>query len=233
MQNRLAPILKADRRYTFSDYFDLNLSTRELVEFFGCSYHLQPLDLPRWRSPDRATSPHTLPPPGSTSLPQHSRLRATYTQKLPFISLTSETAKREFYIAPLLLELLDYAPIEIEVEYALDGGENLSGTVNYCLKAADQMLIIEAKKGDLERGFNQLAVELIALDRAIDAGQTCLYGAVTIGNVWMFGRLDRATQSLHKDLNAYTIPGNLEDLIAILLGILQPQSPVEMAETTD
>lgn len=215
MQNRLSPVLNPDRRYTFSDYFDLNISTRELVEYFGCSYHLQPLDLPRWHPSYGAISPEILSPTD--------RLRTTYTQKLPFISLTSETAKREFYIAPLLLELLDYAPIEIEVDYSLNGGENLSGTVDYCLKAADQMLIIEAKKGDLECGFNQLAVELIALDRAIAAGQTWLYGAVTIGNVWVFGRLDRASQSLHKDLNVYTIPGNLDDLIAILLGILQPQ----------
>ncbi|MEB3118173.1 MAG: hypothetical protein VKL01_07385 [Limnothrix sp.] len=224
MPNRLAPLLNPDRRYTFSDYFDLNISTRELVEYFGCSYHLQPLNLPRWPQSSGATATQTLRPSNGVSLTEQSRLRATYTQKLPFISLTSETAKREFYIAPLLLELLDYAPIEIEVEYSLNGGENLSGTVDYCLKAADQMLIIEAKKGDLERGFNQLAVELIALDRAIAPGQPWLYGAVTIGNVWIFGQLDRASQAIYKDLNAYTIPGNLDDLIAILLGILQAKS---------
>lgn len=222
MPNRLASVFNPDRRYTFSDYFDLNISTRELVECFGCSYHLQPLDLPRWHQASGAGSAPTLESGSGSSLADHARLRATYTQKLPFISLTSETAKREFYIAPLLLELLDYAPIEIEVEYSLNGGENLSGTVDYYLKAADQLLIIEAKKGDLERGFNQLAVELIALDRAIEAGPSGLYGAVTIGNVWVFGQLDRASRSLYKDLNAYTIPGNLDDLMGILLGILQP-----------
>jgi hypothetical protein len=47
---------------------------------------------------------------------------------------------------------------------------------------------------------------------------------VTIGNVWVFGQLDRASQAVYKDLNAYTIPGNLDDLIAILLGILQAKS---------
>jgi hypothetical protein len=148
------------------------------------------------------------------------KLHETYVTKLPFISLSSEAAKREFYISPLLLELLEYIKPQINVEYPLDAGENLSGTVDYLIRYQRELIVIEAKKGDLEKGFNQLAVELIALDKATLNEARFLYGAVTLGDVWRFGLLDRADKLLRKDMNAYVLPADLEQLFSILLGIL-------------
>jgi hypothetical protein len=48
------------------------------------------------------------------------RLRSTFYQKLPHISLNSAAAKREFFVAPFLLELLDYIELQIEVEYPIN-----------------------------------------------------------------------------------------------------------------
>jgi len=39
------------------------------------------------------------------------------------------------------------------------------------IKFTSNVIILEAKNGDLERGFNQLAVELIALDKYIESDQ--------------------------------------------------------------
>jgi hypothetical protein len=201
----MGKILKEGKKYTFSDYFDLNNPTKEIIEELGYRYIFSQLSLPESRKEIKSLT----------------RLRDTYTHKLPFISLASEAAKREFYISPLLLELLDYIQAEIDVEYPLDAGDNLSGTIDYLIKFTSNFVIIEAKKGDLERGFNQLAAELIALDKSVESNQALLYGAVTLGDVWRFGLLDRAQKIVHKDMNAYTLLSDLERLVSIFVGILE------------
>lgn len=47
--------------------------------------------------------------------------------------------------------------------------------------------MVEAKQADMTRGFTQLAVELIALDRWVESNDLILYGAVTTGDIWQFG----------------------------------------------
>ncbi|MEO0455634.1 MAG: hypothetical protein AAF152_03500 [Cyanobacteria bacterium P01_A01_bin.114] len=47
-----------------------------------------------------------------------------------------------------------------------------------------------------------------------------MYGAVTIGDVWQFGRLDRDTQQLTQDLNLFRVPADLKELVGILVGLL-------------
>jgi hypothetical protein len=201
-------ILKAGKNYTFSDYFNLNHPTKEIMAEFGYCYSFAALELPK----------------SSKALNSLDRLRDTYIRKLPFISLTSEAAKREFYIAPLLLEILDYIQIDINVEYPLEAGENLSGTLDYLLKSMNSFVIIEAKEGDLEKGFNQLAVELIALDKTLEIPQQYLYGVVTLGDLWRFALLERNEKKLQKDMNVYRLPADLEELFLVLLGILEKTS---------
>ena len=200
-------ILKKDKKYTFSDYSELNHPTKEILAEFGYKYNFEELKLPETKIKIKSLE----------------KLRHTYVKKLPFISLNSETAKREFYISPLLLEILDYINAEINVEYPLDAGANLNGTVDYLLKYSSNILILEAKKGDLEKGFNQLAIELIAMDRMEQYEKNSspiLYGAVTLGDIWRFGVLLREQMVLKKDMHAYIIPSDLEKLLTILLGIL-------------
>lgn len=201
----MSKLLKEGKKYTFSDYFEFNYPTREIIEEFGYQYGFAELQLPRY---SQVVGPLT-------------RLRETYVKKLPLISLNSEAAKREFYISPLLLEMLEYVQAEIDVEYPLDAGENLSGTIDYLIKLTNNFIIIEAKKGDMERGFNQLAVELIALDKLLPNEQVLLYGAVTLGDVWRFGVLHRTDKLLQKDMNAYTLLSDLEEILSILIGILE------------
>jgi hypothetical protein len=198
-------IFKKDKKYTFSDYAELNNPTKEILAAFGYQYVFEELELP-------------VTAIKSISL---AKLRDTYVKKLPFISLNSETAKREFYIAPLLLELLEYVQVEINVEYPLDAGQNLSGAIDYLIKSKSNLIIIDAKKGDMEKGFNQLAVALIAFDKVSESNSNLLYGVVTLGDIWRFGVLDRKDSLLKKDMNAYILPKNLDELFSILIGILE------------
>jgi hypothetical protein len=57
----------------------------------------------------------------------------------------------------------------------------LKGVVDYYLKSKNQLLVIEAKSPDLQRGVIQLAVELIAFDNwsPIDEPN----GVVSISNI--------------------------------------------------
>ncbi|MDE5101167.1 MAG: hypothetical protein O4861_23685, partial [Trichodesmium sp. St16_bin4-tuft] len=84
----------------------------------------------------------------------------------------------------------------------------------------NNLLVIEAKDENLERGFKQLAVELIALDKRTEPAQNLLYGAVSIGKIWQFALLKRLDKEVKQDLNLYRVPNDLEDLMKILVAIL-------------
>lgn len=198
-------ILELGKSYSFSDYFKLAYSTREIVAEFGYEFKNEQLNLPK----------------KTIENPHFEKLKHLFYKKLPHISLNSEMAKREFFISPLLLELLDYADVEIEVEYLLNINEKLKGTIDYILRSQRDLIVIEAKNAELDKGFTQLAIELIAMDSYLEnAPQNLLYGAVTMGDVWRFGVLDRQNKIIYKDIDAFLIPSQIETFFAILLGIL-------------
>jgi hypothetical protein len=89
------------------------------------------------------------------------------------------------------------------------------------LRGENTLLVEEAKNDDLSRGFTQLAAELIALAQAEE--QDILYGAVTIGDAWRFGRLEASQKAIAQDITLYRVPDDLEDLTQILIGILTNQ----------
>jgi hypothetical protein len=147
-------------------------------------------------------------------------LKVRLEESLPYISLTSEIARREFLIAPVLLEVVHYTQAKIRVEFPLEVTAQLKGTLDYYLQAKNNLVIVEAKNADLQRGLTQLAVELIALDQWIESNIERLYGAVSIGNIWQFGILERQPKHVTQDVNLYRVPADLEDLLKILVAIL-------------
>ena len=202
------PILADNRSYIFPDYFKLSYPTRDVVAEFGYQFKFKQLQLP-------------CNPVKDLNL---DRLQTTFYQKLPHISLNSEAAKREFWLSPVLLELLDYIDVEIDTEYPLTVDDRLKGNIDYILRAKADLIVIEAKNADMDKGFTQLAVELIAVDRALDDDRNpLLYGAVTMGNVWQFGVLDRRTKTISKDIDALLVPADLAKLFSVFVGILDPE----------
>ena len=196
-------ILKENQSYTFHSYFDLPYETDDILKEFGYSFMPKKLNLP-------------------TTNKEISRLpdvKRQIDEILPFISLSSETARRETLVSPVLLEIVRFCKCQLKIEYPLRVNERLKGTLDYLLKSNHNLLIIEAKKDDLTKGFTQLAVELIALSEIED--QDIFYGGVTIGNVWQFGKLDRIKQEIYQDLNLFKIPDDLLELGKVLVGILE------------
>lgn len=197
-------IIQADQSYTFSDYFKLNFAPQDILAYFGVTLQRQSSTLPRYAGP----------------LDRLSDLKARIEESLPRLSLTSEMARREFLIAPVLTDVLHYTQASLNVEYPVAVSHQLKGSLDYLLQSGNTFLVIEAKNEDLERGFVQLAIELIALDQWIDSDQNILQGAISTGNIWQFGQFDRQTRHVTQDLDLYRVPADLEDLLRILVHVL-------------
>ncbi|MEO1093588.1 MAG: hypothetical protein AAFX01_01645 [Cyanobacteria bacterium J06638_28] len=159
-------------------------------------------------------------PQANADLKELDHLKSNLERRLPYVSLTSEAARREVLIAPVVLNLIDYTQAQLRIEYAIHVSEQLKGSLDYYLYTQQSLLVIEAKNADLARGFTQLAVELIALDRWIESDESTLYEAVSTGDVWQFGRLHRAQQRIEQDINPYRVPADLDELFRILIALL-------------
>lgn len=199
-----ATIIQTDQSYTFSDYFKLNFAPQDILAYFSVTLQRQTMSLVRYTG----------------TLDRLDDLKNRITESLPRLSLTSEMARREFLIAPVLMDILHYTEATLNVEYPVSVNHQLKGSLDYLLQNHQSFLVIEAKNEDLERGFLQLAIELIALDQWIESDQPILYGAISTGNIWQFGRFHRRDRQITQDLNLYRVPADLEDLLRILVGIL-------------
>ncbi len=197
---------------SFSDYFKLNFYPEEILNYFDYSFEMKLLDFTKTTS----------------NLAEIDSLEKRLIKGLPYITFDNEMARREFLIAPVLMDLIDYTKSNLKVAYTLTINNQLRGELDYFLesnpKSKDQgnhqFLVIEAKDENLERGFKQLAVEMVALTHILNEGQRYIYGAVSIGKIWQFGVLDRQNKSVIQDLHLYRVPDDLRALMSILVGIL-------------
>ncbi len=198
-------ILSAEESYSFADYFKLIAYVEDLLEYFGYAFRRENLILPR--------SP--------LALPRLEDLKLRLEENLPYISMTSEAARREFLLAPVLMEVVHYTHTQVRVEFPLTVTAQLKGVIDYYLHSPQhQLLIIEAKNGELERGFVQLAAELVAFDQWVDNDMPQIYGAVSTGSVWQFGKLQRSTKTVVQDVNLFRVPADVEEVLRVLIAML-------------
>jgi len=203
MEKSIQPILQEGKSYTFSDYFKMEQTTKEILIELDYQYRQQQLDLPH-KDIENSLQP----------------LKNRLYKRLPHVSLNSETARRETLIAPVIFELVDYLTIDIAIEYPIYVSEWLKGNIDYFIRSEHHFLVAEAKKADMEKGFTQLAVELIAMDQRTDSADDYLYGAITVGDMWRFGMLDRKERIIYKDIDSFRVPSDLESLFSVIMGIL-------------
>jgi len=193
-------ILQDDQSYTFRSYFEINAEPEEILAELGYTLEVASLSLPRSNHP----------------LPQQAALAQQIRDSLPLVSLSSETARREILVAPILLAVAIHCQAQLRIEYPLTVNHWLKGTLDYLLRAPQSIVIVEAKRDDLTRGFTQLAAELIALAQVQEVD--LLYGAVTIGDAWRFGKLDAVQKHIIQDIALFTVPDDLEQLLRIFHG---------------
>lgn len=201
------PILKPDESYTFRRYFELKFAPADILRELGANLTKANLNLP--------VASFT-----EIELRRIQNLRERLEEAILRVSLTSEAARREVLIAPILLEVAHITEANINIEYPIEVDRHLRGDLDYYLQSQHNILVVEAKQADLTRGFTQLAVELIALDRWIESDEPLLFGAVTTGDIWQFGSFERQSQRVTQDLILYRVPTDLDILISILVKIL-------------
>ncbi|MGK7888141.1 MAG: hypothetical protein AB4042_02330 [Leptolyngbyaceae cyanobacterium] len=202
-------ILNLQQSYTFSQIGKLAVPADELLAEYGYSFCRQRIDRPQFQG-------------------RLDHLEATcdrINQTLPLVDLTNETSRRETLIAPLVTDVAIHCGVQLRIEYAIAVNPWLQGILDYLLlQPQGPLLVVEAKQEDLTKGFNQLAVELIALDQWEKSPdieqQSQIVGAVTTGDIWRFGWLDRSQKNITQGLALYRVPEDMEAVERILMGAI-------------
>ena len=113
----------------------------------------------------------------------------------------SEGSRCEVVIFPILREVYkNYAEnYGLWVKKAITYDETLSGTPDYLIATRSELgitvvgtpliMLVEAKKNDFEQGWEQCLAELVAAQKINDDSDFPVYGVVTDGKLWEFGRL--------------------------------------------
>lgn len=198
-------VLDPNQSYTFSKIFELRIEADDFVTEFGYTLERTRLNLPQY--------------PGELDRLEERRSRIE--EVLPYVSLASETSRREVLISQVILDLVHYTKAQLRIEYPIKVTEQLQGYLDYLLRSQTKLLVIEAKREDLDYGFTQLVAEMIALDQwDKSTEQSTLIGAVTTGKIWQFGRLNRVTKHFEQGLDSYRVPEDLEPLMRILVQAL-------------
>ena len=113
----------------------------------------------------------------------------------------SEAARCEAIIFPILKEIYKtYAEhYALWIKKALVYDETLTGTPDYLISTRSELglpvvgtpliLLVEAKQNDFEHGWSQCLSALVAAQKINEDPDFPVYGIVSDGTLWQFGRL--------------------------------------------
>lgn len=202
-------ILDPTKSYTFSKIFELKIPADELAQHFGYSLSKRKLNLDQYSKP----------------LDRLEELQERIEEVLPYVDLSNETSRREVLISRIVLDLVHYTKAQLRIEYPVNVTEQLQGYLDYLLRSQTELIVIEAKRQDLDYGMTQLIAEMIALDQwERTSDQPTMLGAVTTGKVWEFALLERGSKSIAQGLESYRVPEDVAPLMRILVQALAPTS---------
>jgi len=146
-------------------------------------------------------------------IPPTDLLKATLERTMK-LALISEKARSEFIIAPVLIALSDILNQSISiysgVRFDVSPDEGLQGICDFIIckspllptVQAPAVILVEAKKSDIEGGLGQCASEMVAarrFNREEGLEEHPIYGCVTTGELWQFLCLDGDSLSIDPD----------------------------------
>jgi hypothetical protein len=126
-------------------------------------------------------------------------------RSLPIVSASSEKARSEGIIYPVLLEVRELLDEQVSLfsgrDFNVDASVGLNGIVDFLLcrspivsiPTAPAVVLVEAKKGDIASGYGQCIAEMVAAERFnIRKGfePIPVYGCVSNGLLWRFLKLE-------------------------------------------
>ena len=146
-------------------------------------------------------------------------------------AIGTEKAKSEFIVAPLLAELRELTHQRISlfsgVDFNVDKAQGLTGRCDFIISdspmqfslTAPILMMVEAKKDDINEGLGQCMAEMIAaqqFNQQEGDNHKTIYGCVTTGSNWRFLKLEG--KRIWIDEEQYYIK-NPETILGILLHI--------------
>ncbi len=156
----------------------------------------------------------------------------TWLKRASDLSLSSEKSRSEFIVAPILLEVREllnnsvsiYSGIRLDVAQE----EGLQGICDFIISKSEPLptiqcpilMLVEAKKNDIEEGLGQCAAEMIAaqrLNQEENSNDATVYGCVTTGELWQFLKLTE--QSLFIDQSKIYFE-HIDRILGVFINIL-------------
>lgn len=138
---------------------------------------------------------------------------------------TSEAARTDLVITPVLREIYKqyHQSTSFWIQKSIAYTDQLQGTPDYMIATKSALgksvletpllVVVEAKKNDFEQGWGLCLAELIAAQGLNKQVHKAVYGIVTDGELWKFGKLQEKVFQANRI--GYTI-GNLELLFGAL-----------------
>src|SRR4051794_37838657 len=111
----MKPLIAEGDVLTFADYFRLNATVDDVLAYFGYTFETRVCQLPSTKR----------------DLPRLQELRDRIVESAPQIVLTSEIARREFLIAPLLADVVRWTGTRLHPEFPLKINSQLQGSLDY------------------------------------------------------------------------------------------------------
>jgi hypothetical protein len=120
------------------------------------------------------------------------------------LAVTSEKARSEFIVAPVLMDCRTILGHDLRIfsgaQFDIDPDRGLNGECDFILARSESsqvfqaplMILLEAKKQDMEAGLGQCAAQLLGArlyNEKEGKAVPSIYGCVTTGTAWQFLKL--------------------------------------------
>ncbi|NET03467.1 MAG: hypothetical protein F6K16_01750 [Symploca sp. SIO2B6] len=144
------------------------------------------------------------------------------------LASNTEKSRSEMIITPILIELRKQLEQSISlfsgVEFNVEPAQGLNGNCDFLISLSPELLlvtapvvvIVEAKKENLNAGFGQCIAEMLAakiFNEREGNKIKAIYGTVTTGSIWKFLKLEQ--QTIEIDLGEYFL-NNVNKILGIL-----------------
>ena len=151
------------------------------------------------------------------------------------VSINTEKARSEMIISPILLEVRRKLNNEISlfsgVDFNVDNQQGLNGFCDFLISLSKEQLfvrapvitLVESKNENLKSGLAQCIAEMLAAQLFNEQKQNqikIVYGAVTIGTIWQFLKLEDKVVSI--DLTEYYIK-DVKKILGILISAIRQE----------
>ena len=164
-------------------------------------------------------------------------LTAVLERNIPLATaIGTEKAKSEMIVADVLVELREQLDLGIGlfsgIDFNVDDESGLAGVCDFLISLspvqfvleAPVIVLVEAKKDDLEIGLGQCVAEMVAAqyfnaEKGNDIRR--IYGATTSGREWRFLKLEG--KKLHIDMAVYQI-AQCDKILGILANMVKQKA---------